>query len=72
MQQTAGVAVLRQGDLREVYGSQGGAVVGVLHQLAGDFQTDIFLGFLSRTTNMGGEQHIVEGLQRRDKRLAIG
>src|SRR3546814_2179413 len=47
MQQAAAVRVLGQGDFGEVDRRQGGAVIAVADQLAGDLDTDIVLCFRS-------------------------
>lgn len=47
-------------DLGHVDGTDGGALVDVLGQGLGDFDTDGALGFLGTATDVGGEDQVLE------------
>lgn len=62
----------RQLDLREVHSAQRGTDIGIFDQLSGDFQTDTFLCFFRRPTDMWGEDYIFQPLNRRDELVIVG
>ena len=63
VQDTVNVRVGWQSHLWEVHRRSGGAVVAVLSQLLTYFFTDVFLSFHGRTTDVRGQDHVVEFAQ---------
>src|SRR5690554_3246589 len=63
VQQAVLVRVGRQGDLGEVDRGDGGAVVGVGHQLLGDLDADVLLGLQGGAADVRGEDDVVQAAQ---------
>src|SRR5476649_1214748 len=72
VQQTVLARVSRQGHFREVDRGHRRTVVAVLDQLFRHFQTNVGLGFGSRTTDVRGQDHVVQATQRAFELVVVG
>mgnify|MGYP002809366594 CR=1 FL=1 len=72
VQQSMGIVMRWQCHLREVNCADTGAVVTIHDHLLGHLYANIFLGFLSRAADMGGQNHIVKFAQWRENFALVG
>ena len=72
VQQTVLARVSRQGHFREVDRRYGRAVVAVLDQFFCHFQADVGLGFSGGTTDVRGQDHVVQATQRAFEHVVVG
>ena len=71
VQQTVLTLVLGQGDLREIHRRRGRAVVTVARELFSNLDTNVFLRLLSRTTDMGRENALIDATKWRLELVVI-
>ena len=72
VQQAVLAGLLGHGHFREVHGRQGGAAVGVAHELLGHFQADVGLRFQRGAADVRGQDDVLEAAQGRFENLVVG
>src|SRR5690606_4263198 len=72
VQQAVLARVRRQGHFREVDRRYRGTVVAVLDQLLGHFQADVGLGLGGGTTDVRGQDHVIQATQWAFELLVVG